>query len=381
MIENVALIVPGHNNLRYIKNTYQSIRTYYKDVEVVLMDDGSTDGTWDWFQDVSYSDDNVILFRSEKRVGHTILYDKGIELSTKKIVGILHADMIIGPDYLENLLKHLQPGKVICATRIEPPLHPPGDEKIIQDFGMDFDTLDIEGFEDFVIQHQRTYEDTTTRGMFAPWLLYKSDFEAVGGHDPLFAPFPYEDSDIFQRWILNGYEMVQSWDSFVYHLTCRGHRWTKEIGKNDEYFTKVEEKARTNYIRKWGSWIENNEYQHPIIPPRYNRGIEITNTDGNSLYKLEPWFDNIKCDYGHDFYVKNNQSETSINLSEKFVDELTNDVIVKVDMNTFKVEDMRFIHQLNKIIQESGEEGEFKLGNLHIVINKVENQVDKLIKL
>ena len=345
------------------------------------MDDGSTDGTWDWFQDVSYSDDNVILFRSEKRVGHTILYDKGIELSTKKIVGILHADMIIGPDYLENLLKHLQPGKVVSATRVEPPLHPAGKEKIVMDFGLEHNTIDWGGFNNYCKTKQQENKGVTTFGIFAPWLLYKSDFEAVGGHDPLFAPFPYEDSDIFQRWILNGYEMIQSWDSFVYHLTCRGHRWTKEIGKNDDYFTKVEEKARTNYIRKWGSWIENNEYQYPIIPPRYNRGIEITNADSDSLYKLEPWFDNIKCDYGHDFYVKNNQTQTSINLSEKFVDELTNDVIVKVDMNTFKVEDMRFIHQLNKIIQESGEEGEFKLGNLHIVINKVENQVDKLIKL
>jgi hypothetical protein len=164
-------------------------------------------------------------------------------------------------------------------------------------------------------------------------------------------------------------------------LTCRGHRWTKEIGKNDDYFTKVEEKARRNYIRKWGSWIQNDSYQHPIIPPRYDRGIEITNADSNSLYQLEPWFDNIKCDYDHDFYIKNTQPNTLIDLSKKFVDTLKNDVIVKVYMDTFKKEDMHFIHQLNKIVQDSGEVGEFKLGNLHIVINRVENKVNELIKL
>lgn len=381
MIDKVSLIVPAHNNLRYIKNTYKSIREYYDSVEIVLMDDGSDDGTWEWLESVGKEDENVILFKSEKRVGHTILYDKGIELTDKKIVGILHADMIIGPNYLENLLKHLKPGKVVCATRVEPPLHPAGKEKIVMDFGLEHDTIDWGGFNNFCKLKQQQDKGKTTKGMFAPWLLYKSDFDDVGGHDPLFAPFPYEDSDIFQRWILNGYEMIQSRDSFVYHLTCRGHRWTKEIGKNDDYFTKVEEKARINYIRKWGSWIENTPYQHPIIPPRYDRGIEIINTDSNSLYQLEPWFDNIKSDYGHDFYIKNNQVNTSINLSQKFVDNLTNDVIVKVDMNTFKKEDMHFIHQLNKIIQDSGEVGEFKLGSLHIVINKIEDKVNELIKL
>lgn len=381
MIDKVSLIVPAHNNLRYIKNTYKSIREYYDSVEIVLMDDGSDDGTWEWLESVGKQDENVILFKSEKRVGHTILYDKGIELTDKKIVGILHADMIIGPNYLENLLKHLKPGKVVCATRVEPPLHPAGKEKIVMDFGLEHNTIDWGGFNNFCKLKQEQDKGKTTKGMFAPWLLYKSDFDDVGGHDPLFAPFPYEDSDIFQRWILNGYEMIQSWDSFVYHLTCRGHRWTKEIGKNDDYFTKVEEKARRNYIRKWGSWIQNDSYQHPVIPPRYDRGIEIINSNYDIIHTLEPWFDNIKSDYGSDWYVKNNQNDTSIILSDKFNDSIVNDIKVTIEADKLTREDMGYIHQLNNIIQDSGEVGEFKLGNLHIVINRVENKVNELIKL
>ena len=44
--------------------------------------------------------------------------------ATNEIVGIMHSDMIIGPNYIENTLKHLERGKVVCATRIEPPIHP-----------------------------------------------------------------------------------------------------------------------------------------------------------------------------------------------------------------------------------------------------------------
>ena len=34
-----------------------------------------------------------------------------------------------------------------------------------------------------------------------------------------------EDSDIFNRFVLNGYELIQTWKGFVYHMTCRGSRF------------------------------------------------------------------------------------------------------------------------------------------------------------
>jgi len=117
----ISFIIPSYNNLKHLKNVYTSIQKHAPQAEVILLDDGSTDGTQDWVQQ-----QDCIKYRSEERVGHTILYDKGIELATNEIVGILHADMIIGPNYIENLIKHLKPGKVVCATRIEPPLHPEG---------------------------------------------------------------------------------------------------------------------------------------------------------------------------------------------------------------------------------------------------------------
>src|SRR5210317_115656 len=197
--------------------------------------------------------------------------------------------MIIGPNYTENVIKHLSKGKVVCGTRVEPPLHPAGKEKIIKDFGMDFDTLDIDSFETFCVENQVTYDSQTTKGMFAPWVIYKKDFQEMGGHDPIFAPFPFEDSDIFQRWILAGYELIQSRDSFVYHLTCRGHRWNEQIQKDDDYYKVASKKAARNYLRKWGSWIENDSYQYPIITPKYDIGFIIKNCNLVLLELLEPW--------------------------------------------------------------------------------------------
>ena len=132
MVNNVTLVIPTYNNLKHIKNAYTSIRKYYPTLELVLLDDGSSDGTFEWLESIEEEDDNVVLYQSEERVGHTILYDVGIDMAKNEIIGIIHADMIVSENYLENLLKHLDKGKVVCGTRIEPPLHPPGNEKLFK---------------------------------------------------------------------------------------------------------------------------------------------------------------------------------------------------------------------------------------------------------
>ena len=376
----ISFIIPSYNNLQHLKNVFASILKHAPGAEIVLLDDGSTDGTWEWIWNLAEERRHIEVkaFKSETRVGHTILYDKGIELATNDIVGILHADMIIGPSYIENMLKHLEPGKVVCATRIEPPLHPEGKEKIIMDFGMDFDTLNIDAFEQFAVNAQEQYKDQTTPGMFAPWIIYKKDFLAIGGHDPLFAPFPYEDSDIFQRWILAGYELIQSRDAFVYHLTCRGHRWTEQVGHDDDYFKQVSHKSARNYIRKWGSWIKNDEFQYPIIPSKYNIAFQVTNCNINLLQTLEPWCDRIYIDDAMqvltDSYIETEQPNTKFDLTKRvfcigYNDPAgENDIVVAIDGNTFTQTDFQYIQQLSEILQDSGQPGTFRLGNCQITI-------------
>ena len=382
----ISYIIPSYNNLQHLKNVYASIQKHEPQAEVILLDDGSTDGTWEWIQQ-----QDCIKFRNEERVGHTILYDKGIELATNDIVGILHADMIVGPNYSKNLIKHLKPQTVVCATRIEPPLHPEGKEKIIRDFGMDFDTLDVPSFEEFVRDLQAV-EGETTKGMFAPWILYKEDFQAIGGHDPLFAPFPYEDSDIFQRWIMAGYELIQSRDSFVYHLTCRGHRWNEQVGKDDDYYKQVSHKAARNYVRKWGSWIKNDEYQYPIITPKYNIAFVVKNCNLQALELLEPWCDRIYVNEQFEVigrmwdYVELEQENTLFDLSKRVLTIehndpiLENDIVVEFDMKKFDQQSFNIIQQLPEILKESGEVGEFELDVLKVTINSlIEYQTELVV--
>lgn len=389
-MEKISFIIPSHNNLRHLKNAYESIKRHAPAAEICIADDASTDGTYDWL--TGLDDPMVKYLRVEEKQGHTILYDKLItDVASNEIITILHADMYIGPNYVNNMLKHLKPGVVVSATRVEPPLHPAGLEKIIKDFGMDFDTLDIDRFEEFVGIHQVSNEGKITPGIFAPWMIYKSDFLDINGHDPLFAPFPYEDSDIFNRMVLNGFSLIQSWDALVYHLTCRGHRWTEEIGKDDDMFKTYEKNARRNYLRKWGSWIENTSYHHPIIPPRYKKTLVIAQRMTNDSYfynllsTLEPWFDSIDTQHVYPNivkkYINDEQPNTSIDIESKFNDD-RHDIVVELNPDTFESGDMQMIAMLSKIIKDSGEpNGEYELGNLKVTVSEANDLNHKLIRV
>jgi len=379
---NVSLIIPSYNTEKHLINTYNSVRKYYKDVEMVIINDGSTDNTSEWLE--ALEDDNVIKINSKERRGHTFFYDEGMKQATNEIVGIMHSDMIIGPNYIENTLKHLKRGKVVCATRIEPPIHPAGKEKIVMDFGMDYNDLKLDEFEKFCNEKSIEFKDITTKGIFAPWVLYKEDHFAIGGHDQTFAPYGYEDSDIFNRWILAGYEMVQSRDAFVYHLTCRGHRWNKGVGiVNDDYESTMS-RCRQDFIRKWGDWIQNDEFQFPIINPKYDIGIIFESKDINLLSHLEPWCSTIYVNTGLlQDYIQAEQPNTSFNLNERvkpFDNEKNNEILITID-NACSQQDLQYIFQLSEILKDSGGIGEFELGNLKIEIFNLNTFEHNLIRL
>ena len=136
--KTISFIQPSRNNLKYLKWSYNSIRKNlgYRH-EICWADDFSDDGTWEWMNEIKEKDPNVKIHRNEgpERLGHTILYDTLVGMASNDIVMIYHADMYACPKLDEEVLKHLEPGKVVSATRIEPPLHPDGPEKVLQDYG------------------------------------------------------------------------------------------------------------------------------------------------------------------------------------------------------------------------------------------------------
>jgi hypothetical protein len=355
-------------------------------------------------QEIAKKDSRVKIYRNEgpERLGHTILYDTLInDYATNDIVMIFHSDMYACPNMDTEMLKHLEPGVVVSATRIEPPLHPDGPEKILKDFGIEPEEFK----EQELLRWAETFGDIseaeTTNGIFAPWAIYKDDFQSIGGHDPLYAPQSKEDSDIFNRFVLAGYDLKQTWRGFVYHMTCRGSRFKDGAFRNPagQVFMDGREssewlaqnlRSTRNFIRKWGHMVKHDEMMKPIIPPKYDVGFVAENCNTNILKELEPWCSDIYGDwvghkgYGVNKYIEEEQPNTQFDLKKKIHSyhiEASNDVIVEFDCTKLTPQNFQVIVNLSDILKDSGEIGEMEYDIFKITINKLKTYEKDLIEI
>jgi glycosyltransferase involved in cell wall biosynthesis len=375
--------------LKYLEWAYNSIRKNQGDheVEVCVADDASTDGTWNWCVETEKRDPLFKWIRNmgPERQGLVILNDRLInEVATNDLCMIYHADMYLCPGALDAIEKHLKEKTIVSLTRIEPPLHPPGPEKVTRDFGIEPEEFNEEGLLNEVQELKVLHENDpgTTEGIFAPWAFWKKDFQEIGGHDELFAPQSKEDSDIFNRFHLNGVKFVQTWEGFVYHMTSRGSRFNPSSGgapgQDSPEWLHTTTVNMKNFIRKWGHMVQHDKYLKPIIPPKYNIAIRIENSNDQLLEALEPWCDRIYVDHRFDGYVLKEQKNTRIDLIKRVHNITENDrydydeIVVEIDGNRFTQQDFNIIMKLPEIIQNSdGGIGEFEIGNLKLVISSL----------
>ena len=392
----ISFIQPSRNNLKYLKWSYDSIRKNQgnHEVQICVASDASTDGTWEWCLEMIEKDPNfsAICNFGDKRLGHTILYDKLVnEVAKHDICMIWHADMYLCPGALDEIEKHLKEKTIVSLTRIEPPLHPDGPEKVLLDCGIEPEEFDE---EQLLTQLDRLKsKGKTTEGIFAPWAFWKKDFQEIGGHDKIFAPQSKEDTDIFNRFHLNGIKFIQTWEGFVYHMTCRGSRFADGATRNPngEVFMKNREtdewlaqnqKSTREFLRKWGHFCKHDALMKPIVPPKYDIGFIIKNCNVQLLETLEPWCSTTYPDGDYITYQKQESLKTSFNLQDRikpYDNEKNNNILVNIDGNNLTQQDFQIIQQLSEIIQDSGEIGSFKLGNLVIEVIQLNTYEDNLI--
>ena len=392
-MNKITFCIPSKSNLRYLKTCIPSIRenASRKDHEIIVFVDSDEDGTIEWLEQVK--DEYDLRYFVNPNLGKNLYgigkaYDYCVEKSTTDIFMIFHADMMLGKDADLKAFNHLESKVVVCATRIEPPLHPNGGEKILLDFGMWPEEFKSEEFNKYVEEYLE--DDKTTNGIFAPWMMYKEDFIALGGHDPILHSCR-EDSDVFNRMKLAGYKFIQPWNSLVYHLTGRGAgSFDGDPERHAEWKADMD-RSTMEFIRKWGSNVQHTPLMEPIVAPKYNIAYVVRNCNSQLLGVLEPWCDRIYIDDEMQVltidYIEKEQSNTSFDLSKRvfcigYNDPFgENDIVVEFDATRLTQQNFQLLQQLPSIIKESGGIGEFEIDIFRITINYLEEYQNELIRI
>ena len=397
-MDKITFCIPSKSNMRYLKTCIPSIRenAYRNDHDIIVFVDSDEDGTVEWLEQVK--DQYNITYYVNPELGKKLYgigkaYDYCIEHSTTDVFMIFHADMMLGKNADLNAFNNLKPKSVVCSTRIEPPLHPNAGEKILMDFGIWPEEYKKDEFNAYV--QSQLDETKITNGIFAPWMMYKDEFLAMGGHDPILHS-AREDSDVFNRMSLAGFTFIQPWNSLVYHLTGRGGQFqhgevtTLDSAKSEEW-QKLMNNSTKEFIRKWGSYVKHTPLMEPIVTPKYEVAFVVRNCIFPLLQTLEPWCDRIYIDDEMQvltsFYIDKEQSNTQYDLKKRIMvighnDPIgENDIVVEFDALKFNPTAWEIIQNLSEILKQSGEVGKFELDIFTITINSMNEYQNDLINL
>jgi len=374
----ITFCIPSKNNLRYLKVCIPSIElnSYYTTNKILVFVDQDNDGTVEWLKENNIP---YILNTEPECKGIGYAYDAMFKAAETDLVVAFHADMILGDEADLHLLNNYKPQSVVCSTRIEPPLHPPGPEKIVQDFGLWPEEIKWDEFNQFVVKTAKENEGKVTKSSFAPWLINRNDHL---GHDPIFLSV-FEDADLFRRFKLAGYETIQVWSSLVYHLTCRGGQFehakeTKDLTTKSQEWQLKNQISMLEFIRKWGGFFKEDGPCEPRPNKKYNVGAKIHNCT-EEILSLEPYFDNLSIDISPDQYLIKHQPISKFNLSSKFVNELNNDVIIEFDSKLGDLQEFSYIvNNIEDIMDQVEPLSEYEFGSVKLKINKIEIKNPKI---
>ena len=131
------IINTGKDTLEYMKLLLTSLKMNldYDGHEILIFVDADNENSVEYFreQKSNFKDLRIITHSLPFPVGYQRNKTLLTEYAKYDIVSYLQSDMVIGPHYDTHILNHIKPNRILSATRVEPPLHPPSSVTITPD--------------------------------------------------------------------------------------------------------------------------------------------------------------------------------------------------------------------------------------------------------
>src|SRR6516164_1649055 len=117
----VSIITPAYNSADYIGETIASVRAQtFTDFELIVADDGSTDGTPDVVRTAAAGDPRVVLTETPHG-GAAVARNTALHVARGRFIALLDSDDVWMPDYLSaqlSIAERCPGGGVVTANAI-----------------------------------------------------------------------------------------------------------------------------------------------------------------------------------------------------------------------------------------------------------------------
>lgn len=112
MQDKISIIVPVFNTADYLETCIGSlIYQTYREIEILIIDDGSTDNSWEVLQRIAEGHDNIFLFRTENS-GQGFARNLALEKTSGDYILFVDSDDWISLDMCEVLIRRLSSNDV-----------------------------------------------------------------------------------------------------------------------------------------------------------------------------------------------------------------------------------------------------------------------------
>jgi GT2 family glycosyltransferase len=117
---SVSIVVPTYNRRRVLETTLPTCLGQSGVSEVVVVDDGGTDGTWPWLRAVAASRPELRPVRLERNGGSPRARNRGLAQARGDWILLVDDDVLLGHEYMLTLVDHAQRGgfDLIAGRRI-----------------------------------------------------------------------------------------------------------------------------------------------------------------------------------------------------------------------------------------------------------------------
>ncbi|MBA3858686.1 MAG: glycosyltransferase family 2 protein [Cyanobacteria bacterium PR.3.49] len=213
----ISVVIPNWNGKKFLAGCLDSLKTQtYEPIEVVIVDNGSKDGSVEYLQE-NYPYVKLVTF--PVNTGFSPAVNAGIKASTGEMVALLNNDTVVDPNWMSELIKamqeHPEAGSAGCKMLAY------DDHTLLDGAGDGYRRGGLPGR----IGHKERDTGRFNRkryllGACGGAALYRRElFDAIGLFDEDY--FAYlEDVDLGLRAQAAGFKCIYVPTSIVYHLGC-----------------------------------------------------------------------------------------------------------------------------------------------------------------
>ncbi len=105
----VSIALCTYNGERFLSQQLDSLlaQSSYKDIEIIAVDDCSTDNTWSILQEYAGKDERLVPYKNENNLGHTLNFEKAISLCKGEYIALSDQDDIWETDKIASLMENV----------------------------------------------------------------------------------------------------------------------------------------------------------------------------------------------------------------------------------------------------------------------------------